>query len=61
MYLIIVAMGLPRWLSGKEMPSRKCVGDLVWFDPWVRNIPGEGNGYPLQFSCLGNPIDKGAS
>ena len=21
--------------------------------------PGEGNGYPLQYSCLGNPIDRG--
>ena len=23
-------------------------------------IPGEGNGNPLQYSCLGNPIDGGA-
>ena len=22
--------------------------------------PGEGNGYPLQYYCLGNPMDKGA-
>ena len=22
--------------------------------------PGEGNGNPLQYSCLGNPMDKGA-
>ena len=22
--------------------------------------PGEGNGYRLQYSCLGNPMDKGA-
>jgi len=21
---------------------------------------GEGNGNPLQYSCLGNPIDRGA-
>ena len=21
--------------------------------------PGEGNGTPLQYSCLGNPIDRG--
>ena len=21
--------------------------------------PGEGNGYPLQHSCLGNPMDRG--
>ena len=22
--------------------------------------PGEGNGYPLQYSFLGNPMDRGA-
>ena len=22
--------------------------------------PGEGNGYPLQYSCLGNPIEREA-
>ena len=22
--------------------------------------PGEGNGYPLQYSCLGNPMNRGA-
>ena len=25
----------------------------------VRNIPGEGNGYPLQYSCLVYPMDRG--
>ena len=23
-------------------------------------IPGEGNGNPLQYACLGNPMDRGA-
>ena len=23
-------------------------------------LPGEGNGYPLQYSCLENSMDKGA-
>ena len=30
------------------------------FDPWARKIPGEGNGNPLQYSCLENPMDRGA-
>ena len=30
------------------------------FDPWVGKIPGGGNGYPLQYSCLDNPMDRGA-
>ena len=29
-------------------------------DPWVGKISGEGNGNPLQYSCLGNPTDRGA-
>jgi len=30
------------------------------FDPWVGKSPAEGNGNPLQYSCLGNPMDRGA-
>jgi len=30
------------------------------FDPWVGKIPGEGNGNPLQYSCLENSMDRGA-
>ena len=28
--------------------------------PGLGRSPGEGNGNPLQYSCLGNPMDKGA-
>ena len=28
--------------------------------PWSGKSPGEGNGNPLQYSCLGNPMDQGA-
>ena len=28
--------------------------------PGLRRCPGEGNGNPLQYSCLGNPKDRGA-
>ena len=28
--------------------------------PGSERSPGEGNGYPLQDSCLGNPLDRGA-
>ena len=30
------------------------------FDLWVGKIPGEGHGNPLQYSCLENPMDRGA-
>ena len=28
------------------------------FDPWIRKIPREGNGNPLQYSCLGSPMES---
>ena len=28
--------------------------------PGPGRAPGEGNGNPLQYSCLGNPMDRGA-
>ena len=34
------------------------VQSLGWKD---RHVPGEGNGNPLQCSCLGNPMDSEAS
>ena len=27
---------------------------------WFGRSPGGGNGNPLQYSCLGNPMDRGA-
>ena len=30
------------------------------FDAWVGKIPWKGNGNPLQYSCLGNPLDRGS-
>ena len=27
--------------------------------PGLGRSPGEGNDYPLQYSCLGNPVDRG--
>ena len=28
--------------------------------PWLGRSPGEGNGNPLQYSCLKNSMDRGA-
>ena len=30
------------------------------FDHWVGKIPWRRNGNPLQFSCLGDPVYRGA-
>ena len=52
--------GFPGGTSGKE-PSCQC-GRLkrCGFDPGSGRSPGEGNGNPLQYSCLENPMDRGA-
>ena len=34
-------------------------GDVGWI-PGSGRSPGGGNGNPLQYSCLGNPMDRGA-
>ena len=52
--------GLPGWHSGKE-PACQCRRlKRHGFNPWVRNIPGGGHGNPIQYSCLENPMDRGA-
>ena len=44
--------GLPRWHSGKESACN--AGDTG-----SGRSPGGGNGNVLQYSCLGNAIDRG--
>ena len=34
-------------------------GDTDWI-PGLARAPGEGNGNPLQYSCPGDPMDRGA-
>ena len=49
---------LPWRLSGKEssVGNTRDVGSI----PRSGRSPGEGNGNPLQYSCLENPMDRGA-
>ena len=42
------------WLSGWTELKR------YGFDTWVGKTPWRGNGNPLQYSCLKNPMDRGA-
>ena len=48
--------GFPGGSDGKE--STCSVGD-PGLTPGSGKSPGEGNGYPLQYSCLENPRDGG--
>ena len=52
--------GFPGGTSGKE-PACQCRRlKRRRFDPWVTKIPGEGHSNSLQYSCLENPMDRGA-
>ena len=48
--------GLPWWLSGKE--STRQAGNVGSISG-SGGSPREGNGNPLKYSCLGNPINRG--
>ena len=52
--------GFPGGANGKEPTSQCRRHERHGFDPWVGKIPGGGNGFPLQYSCLENPMDRGA-
>ena len=41
----------------KNLPAMQRPG----FEPWVGKTPGEGKGYPLQYSGLENSMDYGVT
>ena len=50
-------MGFPGGSDGKESGCNAGGPGSV---PGSGRSPGEVNGYPLQYSCLGNPMDREA-
>ena len=50
-------LGFPGDLDGKE--STCSTGDPGLIPGWG-GYPKEGNGYPLQYPCLENALDRGA-
>ena len=51
------------FLSGSAVrnpPVHAADTGRLWVDPWVGTTPGEGNGSPLQHSCLENIMDRRA-
>ena len=55
------SLGFPGGSVVKKNPpaSAGATGD-AGSNPGLGRSPGEGNGNPLQYSCLGNPMDRGA-
>ena len=54
---VCVFYWFPRWLSSKESACQ--AGDMGSV-PGSGRSPEERNGNPIQYSCLGNPMDRGA-
>ena len=50
-------VGYPGGSVVKNPPANTGDSGLI---PGSGGTPGEGNGNPLQYSCLGNPMDRGA-
>ena len=50
-------MGLSGGSVVKNLPANAGNAGSV---PGLRRFPGEGNGNVLQYSCLGNPMDRRA-
>ena len=48
---------IPRGSDSEESACN--AGDLGSI-PGLERAPGEGNGYPVKYSCLENPMDRGA-
>ena len=56
-HYISLSWGFPRGSEVKNLPSNaRDMGS----SPGSGRSPEEGNGYPLQYSCLGKPMDRGA-
>ena len=56
-HLLRTYVSVPGGSDGKESACN--AGDLASI-PESRRSSGEGNGNPLQYSCLENPMDRGA-
>ena len=54
---LILFCGSPGVSDSKESA---CQCRRLGFDPGSGRSPGGGNSYPFQYSCLGNPMDRGA-
>ena len=53
-------MGFPSFSAVKNPPANGGGARDSGLIPGSGRSPGEGNGNPLQYSCLGNPMDRGA-
>ena len=57
MLLVPQPLGFP---SDSVVKESACNAEASGLIPGWGRSPGDGNGNPLQYSCLGNPMDRAA-
>ena len=55
------SIGIDWAIGGSEVKTSACNAGNLGLIPGLGGSPGEGNGNPFWYSCLGNPIDREAS
>ena len=56
-FSLVYVQRVPSGSAVKNLPANAGRTSSI---PGSGRSPGEGNGYPLQYSCLGNPMDSEA-
>ena len=59
-WCIYVLLGFPGGSVVKKLPTKAGDAKDSGLIPGLGRSPGEGNGNPPQYSCLGNPMDRRA-
>ena len=58
--LVTFSARMKGFLGGSEVKNLPETQETRGWIPGSGRSPREGDGKPLQYSCLGNPIDRGA-
>ena len=58
--LLYTKLKEPGFPGGSEVKASACNAGDVGSIPGLGRSPGKENGNPLQYSCLENPVDRGA-
>ena len=56
----IILVGFPGGTVVNNLPVNAGVARDPGLIPGLGRSPGEGSGKPFKYSCLGNPMDRGA-
>ena len=57
---LVAGLTNARLPGGSDCKESACDTEDLGSIPRLERSPGEGNGNPLQYFCLGNPMDGGA-